>query len=205
MHKSLYALLIAAGPLAFGAAHAGPVQWNGGPNANGHWYEYVMGPHTWDEALAQASKLTHLGQRGYLATVTSAEENAFIANLGYGHFWAWLGGSDRGSEGNWTWRAGPEAGQAFNYHQSADWANNAFGGQDVLAINSYIWQDRMYVYEGQSGRWNDFGELNSVLAHVTGRLMYVVEYGGMEVPEPTSLALVLGGLIAAGSIRRRAR
>jgi len=76
---------------------------------NGHYYKYVKGLYTFTEAQAGAAALG-----GHLATVTSAAENAFLANLIAGQdLGAWLGGSDAAEEGVWRWTEGPEAGVNF--------------------------------------------------------------------------------------------
>eukprot|EP01063_Lacrimia_lanifica_P027242 TRINITY_DN3800_c0_g1_i6.p1 TRINITY_DN3800_c0_g1~~TRINITY_DN3800_c0_g1_i6.p1 ORF type:complete len:835 (+),score=36.68 TRINITY_DN3800_c0_g1_i6:585-3089(+) len=48
------------------------------------------------------------GLVGYLPTVTSAGETAFLAAYFGGAGAGWLGGSDIGSEGTWRWIVGPE-------------------------------------------------------------------------------------------------
>ena len=55
-------------------ARAAWAQWAG----NGHFYQVVAvaDPITWPEAQAAAA-----GAGGYLATITSAEENAFVISL----------------------------------------------------------------------------------------------------------------------------
>ena len=180
------ALLLAASPVAASAQ----TQWTG----NGHYYDFITGSFTWEEALADAATRSHLGLTGYLATVTSVEENQVLISVNSSQQ-AWLSGSDNGSEGNWTWRAGPEAGQAVVHPNGFNWADNAWGGQHFLLTN----------FNGV-GNWDDGGgELNS--PYPDFRIGYFVEYGGNTnvVPEPSSLALVLGGLIAAAIVRRRAR
>lgn len=79
---------------------------------NGHFYKYVRGDFTQGQASALAQ-----AEGGHLATITSAAENSFLADLmaqanpgGYG---GWLGGSDAAEEGVWRWTEGPEAGQVF--------------------------------------------------------------------------------------------
>ena len=76
---------------------------------NGHYYTYVKGLFTYAEAEAAAATAG-----GHLATITSAEENAFLASLIAGKdLGAWLGGNDAGTEGQWQWTQGPEAGTTF--------------------------------------------------------------------------------------------
>jgi len=93
-----------------------PVQWE----QNGHWYQVVVGSDLMSWADAQDAAAA---KGGYLATIASAEENAFVFNLTvstpkawiYSPQWAigpWLGGNDAASEGNWQWVTGEPWGYA---------------------------------------------------------------------------------------------
>src|ERR1035437_4592805 len=56
----------------------GPIQWTVASGGNGHYYDVLSAPAgiTWDDASSGA---TALG--GYLATITSDEENSFVFSL----------------------------------------------------------------------------------------------------------------------------
>ncbi len=87
-----------------------------------HYYEYVTTDSnqsiSWLEAKEAAEKRSYYGRQGYLATITSARENAFILEktLGLG----WIGGRDierdlltgrwldGNTKGDWRWVTGPE-------------------------------------------------------------------------------------------------
>lgn len=175
-------IAIALGACSATSAMAVPVH-----AGNGHWYEYIATNVDWGTAFAAASASTYLGMQGYLATITSAAENAHIASTVTGGALAWIGGSDAGNPINFfTWRGGPEIGQAFTY---TNWAtgepNNCCGGENYVHINF-----------GGLGKWNDHGGPGNP-GQING---YVVEYNG--VPEPTTLALLLGGLAIGGFARR---
>lgn len=87
---------------------------------NQHFYQYVSAANTpWRDvnttkgANTLAGETSQLGLTGYLATVTDADENAFIANkiqgaAGYPAKNVWIGANDIGSEGKWVWSGGPE-------------------------------------------------------------------------------------------------
>jgi hypothetical protein len=134
---------------------------------DGHFYKYVSGAFTYEEAVAAAE-----AAGGYLATVTSAEENAFLAALGTADdfsYGAWLGGSDSAVEGTWRWTEGPENGGEFTY---TNWAagepNESNGGEDKLM---------MYLYdESGAGLWNDTFTL-SPFSTTPNTLGYFIEIG----------------------------
>ncbi|HEY9751803.1 MAG TPA: lectin-like protein, partial [Coleofasciculaceae cyanobacterium] len=87
---------------------------------NNHFYEFVPGSFTWDQAKADAETRSYQGQSGYLATITSAEESAFINNL-LGNNNAWIGLSDAAEEGDWEWVTGETS-------TFTNWATNSTNG-----------------------------------------------------------------------------
>lgn len=178
--------IIALGMLASTSVFAAPVQWAG----NGHWYEFVSTSVTAPEAFAFAQASSFSGMQGYLATITSADENNFVSITLAGGSGAWIGGSDDGDEGNWTWRNGPEAGQAFTFtNWSGGEPNNCCGGENYVVTN--------WGY----GTWNDIGPS----AFPDYRSYYVIEYSALPVPEPETYAMLLAGLGLVGFARRKFR
>ncbi|MDQ1770655.1 lectin-like protein, partial [Labilibaculum euxinus] len=136
--------------------------------STGHFYEFINSTLYWDAAKTAASAKTYYGLQGYLATVTSAEENSFVKSK-ISSYNTWLAGSDAASEGSWLWVTGPEAGNQFSsisvaYNGSyVNWKsgepNNTGDAENCLLMNS------------SDGSWNDGGNNTS--------LGYTVEYGGM--------------------------
>ena len=110
---------------------------------NGHYYALINRAKYWNAANEDCT-----GMGGYLASVTSAEEDGFlyeiIKNAGTGETSYWIGGNDAAAEGTWTWSNG----EPFSY---ANWNRgepNDQNGQDYA---------RIYC---SSGFWDDAGDNN---------------------------------------------
>ena len=74
---------------------------------NGHFYRPIATGATYTSARTLSSQQTFKGQTGYLVTITSADEDAFIfANVPQSSIWFAL--TDEVSEARWTIDAGPE-------------------------------------------------------------------------------------------------
>jgi Ca2+-binding RTX toxin-like protein len=158
----------------------------------GHWYRLVYEPAglTWAQAQAAAAATSFAGRTGYLATITSAAENALVGSLGIG---GWIGASDAAVEGTWKWVTGPEAGTTFyvagagaqpgysDFNPPYPQDGAAGAANDYLAI----------VYPGGFPVWTDF-DVSYVGYH------YYVEYGGLPGDVPGSLTAV-GDTLAGGA------
>jgi hypothetical protein len=186
----------AAVALASGAASAAPVEWLTSDGGNGHYYEFVGGGFTWEQAFAAASAATFSSPggvlAGYLATITSAEENQFLIGLAPN---GWFGGSDRDSEGTWIWMDGPEAGQVFwNGGPGGSAPAGAFASWNGGEPNNLGGENYGHT---NNGAWNDYP--NGV------SLGYYVEYSPLAggVPEPAAWALMILGFGGAGALLRR--
>ena len=180
---------VAAGLLLTYHAGAAPIQWTSGSGGNDHWYEFIAGTFTSDEAHADAASMSHLGLTGYVTTITSAEENTFVFGLTGGQI-AWLSGTDALLEGTFVFNSGPESGEVMTYLPF--WTgepNNENGAEHHLHMNLHL----AAGVPGAGGFWNDIPE-----GFTSG---YVVEYS--EVPAPSTLAGMAFGLIGLSVVRRR--
>ena len=65
------------------------------------------------ETAAESSYLVGLIDPGYLVTITSAGEDAFIQAIVDGSDKVWIGASDVNANNNWQWVGGPEEGDVF--------------------------------------------------------------------------------------------
>ena len=69
--------------------------------ANGHSYQRIDTIMAWTQAKTHCDNLG-----GYLATITSAQEQTFVDNSIIGSDPMWLGGTDEKDEGTWEWITG---------------------------------------------------------------------------------------------------
>jgi len=155
-----------------GPSIAAPVQWAG----NGHYYEVIPSTEiSWQNAYTAATTSAHLGNPGYLATVTSSGEQAFVQALLGGGFQYWIGGyqAAAGAEpgGGWTWDTAEAWGSYTNWDtlQPDDNGIGSPGGEDFLAMFS--------VADHPTGSWNDEDNPGCpVHGPIAG---YIVEYAGV--------------------------
>ena len=145
---------------------------------NGHYYKFVASGGTWSQAQTGAENMG-----GYLATVTSAAENAFISNLFTGQ--AWLGANDTGAEGVWQWVTGPEAGTTFWVGQVGGFApSGEYTNWETNQPDDHQGNED-FLHMGGGGVWND----QSGTTQLAG---YVVELeatgGGTAEDTPTVIA-----------------
>jgi hypothetical protein len=143
---------------------------------NGHFYRPIATGATYTNAKTLSSQQTFKGQQGYLVTITSADEDAFIfANVPQASIWFAL--SDAASEARWTIDAGPENGTLIKINngqlngnipgQYNNWAPgepNDSGNEDYAVTK---W--------GGGSQWNDLPN--------NFNCAYVIEYGTWSNPD----------------------
>lgn len=193
MKRRYLVAFVCFGTLGFTAlANASAVQWSD----NGHWYERVEGSVSW-----QAASEAAIAKGGYLVSITSAAENAFLTinpylgNTGVNdslHYF-WTGGyqPEGAAEpgGGWAWANG----DAFTY---SNWyvnePNNA-GEENRLIF------DHGFSVGGKT--WNDVNA-DTIAAG------YVVEYDtkpASAVPVPSAVLLLAAGFAGLTGIARKNR
>jgi hypothetical protein len=174
-------------------------QWSVEDGGNGHYYETVLAPAgiDWEGANTAATE-----RGGYLATLTSAEENAFVYDLvdDDDAFWRWvgpynaegpfLGGyQDSGTSdpaANWHWVTG----EIWSY---TNWVPIEPSGPEL--------QNRLafFGYCSRMGpQWNDVWSINYPANS------YIIEYNEQPSVVPLPPALWLG-VLGLGSAARRLR
>jgi len=142
---------------------------------NGHFYRPISTGATYTNARAASLLTTFKGQTGYLVTITSADEDAFIYNnVPQSNIWFAL--TDEASEARWVIDAGPEKGTLIKINngqtngnipgQYNNWApgepNNS--GNEDYAVTKW-----------NGSQWNDLPN------HFSNP--YVIEYGTWTNPD----------------------
>lgn len=120
---------------------------NPGTTWNDHEYLVVEGDYTWDEAKELCEK-----QGGYLAVITTQEEQSFIQELikGKNNEGFWLGAENSGD--TWTWGNG----EAFEYQ---NWDSGEPNGDSS--------DMKLQIYE-ENGKWDDTwsdGDISGIKEH----------------------------------------
>jgi len=143
---------------------------------NGHFYKPVSTGVYYTAARTASEATTFKGQQGYLVTITSADEDAFIYN-NVPQTSIWFALTDEASEARWVIDAGPEKGTLIKINngqtngnipgQYNNWANgepNNSGNEDYAVTK---W--------GGGSQWNDLPN--------NFNCPYVIEYGTWSNPD----------------------
>jgi hypothetical protein len=122
------------------------VIYNGGAGGNGHYYKLYTTSSTWTNAKNAA-----INVGGYLATVTSAQENSFLYSNNFAANTPWIGATDETVEGTWTWVSG----ETWSYANWGTGEPNNSGNEDYVTMRT-------------DGYWNDWSS--------AGTAYYIVEW-----------------------------
>ena len=143
---------------------------------NGHFYRPISTGATYPNAKTLSAATTFKGQTGYLVTITSADEDAFVfANVPQQNIWFAL--TDEVVEGQWRIDAGPENGTLIKTSNGqlngniVGQYNNWAGGEPNNSGN----EDYAVTKWGGGSQWNDLPANFSCA--------YVIEYGTWTNPD----------------------
>ena len=144
---------------------------------NGHFYKPVTTGTTYTGARAASLLSTFKGQTGYLVTITSASENAFIyANVPQTN--VWFAATDEVIDGRWVIDAGPEKGTVMKTSNGQTAGNipgvynNWAGGEPNGSNHS---EDYAVTNWGGQSTWNDLSN--------NWNNPYIIEYGTWSNPD----------------------
>ena len=146
---------------------------------NGHYYKMYSMDYTWTEASEYCT-----AQGGHLMTITSAEEQAILQDLGLksGTNY-WIGGTDSKAEGRWKWVTG----EKWVYTEWAD------GEPDNSQLDTGIDEDYLQVAVDWNYGWNDSADLQDKTAGIG----FICEWepnnsAHKEGPDPDEMNLFKG-------------
>jgi hypothetical protein len=142
--------------------------------SNGHFYRPISTGAFYNAAKSAAAATTFKGQPGYLVTITSADEDAFIYN-NVPQSQIWFALSDVAQEGYWRIDAGPENGTLIKT------ANGQYTGNIANQYNNWApgepnnsGGEHYAVTKWNGSQWNDLPNNFSC--------PYVIEYGTWTDP-----------------------
>ena len=152
------------------AAPASAVSWNG------HSYQIFDLDEitTWPAAKAYCESLG-----GYLATITSAEEDSFVYNnvvLASGYKDAYFGFTDMEEEGTWKWVTG----ESTDYKNFAPWEPSS-GVAENFAL---------YYHKFSNGKWGD-GDFRTDTIDNGGKA-FICEWGDYSAKPEITYPIVIG-------------
>jgi len=143
---------------------------------NGHFYRPIANGNTYTGARTASEATTFKGQKGYLVTITSSDEDVFIFN-NVPQTSIWFALTDEVVEGQWRIDAGPEKGTLIKTSNGqlngniVGQYNNWAGGEPNNSGN----EDYAVTKWGGGSQWNDLpNQFNCP---------YVIEYGTWSNPD----------------------
>lgn len=149
----------------------------------GRAYTIIENPLNWNDAAIAASELEYGGVSGFLANITSQEEDQFIASKLSDS--VWIGANDITTEGDWQWYGGPEVGNSF-------WAGDYMGSSVDGAYSNWNPSEPNDVSPGEDCAEYIIGEgWNDLPCDIIDK-NYIVEFGsGRRLPNPITSSFTI--------------
>ncbi len=177
------------------SGYATPVQWKVADGGNGHWYDFGYdSSRTKAGCKSWAESLTYNGQAGYLVTITSDDEQAFIyTNILIPNPGRYYTGGKRWDEGDgvtplgWSWDHGN--GDAWGYTNWGSGQPSTASANDDLEIQA-------------DGTWR---AIDGYITHSGGIVEFDAAPQTSAVPEPATMLLLGPGLIGLAVLTRKKR
>lgn len=168
MKTSQLAICTVAMGMLSSTSLATPVQWTIDEGGNDHWYEtiHVETDICWSDARTQAEELG-----GYLVTITTQEEQDFVAAISDSSIWSWMGGWKNPKSG-WQWITG----EPWSH---ANWHPNEPSGDGAALVKDY---------GNNHPLWNDTWDCNVMPG-------FIIEYDELpeELPSLARAKIIAGG------------
>lgn len=147
------------------------------PDGTWHFYDFIATTQSWTSASSAAPSNLYYGQVGYLATVTSTEEDAFIHSQASSSA-GWVAGSSAAAHNLWKWQTGPETGTLFYTVTSVssgvgNGTSSGYTNWNTSEPNGYSTTTATtepYTQLLANGKWNNLADATL--------LGYFVEWGG---------------------------
>ena len=144
--------------------------------ATNHYYEAVSTTLNWSAARTDAKVRSVSGLSGYLANITSAEEQSFIQSILPSNWEVWFGLNDITTENTFSWADGPEAGQTVSY-------SNWNPGEPNNSNNN---EDCIHTSNQSDKKWND--------NNCASGYFYLVEYGTTNSLPTETIAITVNSV-----------
>jgi hypothetical protein len=190
---------------------------------NGHYYEAIPSSMSWTNSKAYAASRSFFGRQGYLVTINSSTENAYISSIinqnsqigcsdNYLQINAAVGytkyANQNSSEGKWHWVTGPEkgiqlrTGNASTAGQPGSPISGVYQNWNtttVFASNepNDAWSIGMPGEEDYAHLYSLTGKWNDSKNNNRG---FVIEYGGLPGDNPVNTLEFTRNIAVSGSI-----
>jgi hypothetical protein len=189
-----------------------PVVWS----SNGHSYSFVPLSYTvtWTAANAMAEAMTLSdGSLGYLASITSAEEQAFVQasvlppaydTANYNQ--VWLGGrqalGQTDPSAGWSWTNSGLCPECWDY---TNWTTPGEPNDDGGINERFLTMWAQYLRDGRDfrGTWNDSDDLANINSRIIGMVVEWKDRNSAPEPGTAALAALGMGLLALRGRRSR--